>query len=524
MPRGPKRSHSQDHELKARRLERHIGEIGLDSEDAYRAWCLEHGFGKDLHKSRALRAREIELAVRLRGEEALSRKRRGTRHPQNTITALFERRLGADDLGADYLDLIRAQFGRLESDPDSRRALHDLLVRLQRYGSLFGTDPAIPFLGPAPGNTYIEAVAALARHHRTWIREAADWRPPSKNPRRQFSHLARHLLATYDVPFFVDAAWFQEDQETAALQQGWFRHIGDGGNIRTADIPVRFTKKMAHAFFHAPEGLPIERALRWGQVVGQGGGAPLARAVMGSRLGGAFAHEDFWETVIKFFVNNPMIDPSLVGPIVDFIHARKFVPREIVRPGGHVERLPPTQPNFAVKGRSADKLLGLMEEWHEELGQEFAAEEDTGRGGKAPVRWDPSGMRPLQIQEENPRTGETLTWMVQELTSSRELVSEGRAMHHCVASYAKTCRKGTASIWSLQAVDENKQREPVMTIAVDIRRMAVTQVRGRYNIAPVGKAKSAKQQSLNRGYLQLLKRSQRILKRWMTQEGLTLRC
>jgi hypothetical protein len=523
MARGTKKTHSHEHAVKARRLERHIQAVGLSTEDDYRTWCLDHGLSKDLHKSSTQRKKEQDLATQLRSKAALSRKRRGTRQPKNTITALYHDDNSNEDLGAEYLEKIRTQFA-LPNDDETRRALHDTLVHVERYGTLFGTEPAIPFLGPAPGNTYIEGIGMLARHHASWIRQISEWRPNSHSPRRQFSHLGRHLLATYEVPFFVDAAWFQEEEIDAVEQQSWFCHIGNGQNIRSADIPVKLTKMMAHCFSNAPESLPIGRALRWGQIIGQGGSASLARAVMSSRLGMKFGNEDFWETVLKFLVNNPMIDPTLIGPIVDFIHNVKFAPREVIHPGGLVGRIGPELPNFAVKGRSAEKLLTQMEEWHDELGQDIAADEDIGRGRKAPIKWDASGLKPLQLQEENPQTGETVTWMVQELTSHRELLTEGRSMHHCVSSYTKNCRKGTASIWSLQAVDENKERQPVMTIAVDVRSKAITQVRGRYNIAPVGKAKSMKQQSLSRSYLRLLSRSQRILKRWMTQEGLSLRC
>ena len=67
--------------------------------------------------------------------------------------------------------------------------------------------------------------------------------------------------------------------------------------------------------------------------------------------------------------------------------------------------------------------------------------------------------------------GEKTTWMIQELLSNRELMTGGRGMHHCMVSYAKNCRKGNTSIWSLQAVDGGDQkRQSVMTIAVDVRR------------------------------------------------------
>ena len=462
--------------------------------------------------------KERELAKKL-----LAHRRQHTRHPKHTITLLYRSELKKEKLGADYLKKINSLFEDFGNDEKARRALYDLLIHVERFGAVFDMEPAIPYLGPVPGNTFIEGMGMLARQRGAWIRPVANWRANSHNPRRQFNSLARHLLARYEVPFFMDAAWFQEDAALAQEQQGWFKHVGNGQNIRTADVPVKLTKMMAHCFFFAPEGLPIERALRWGQVVGQGGSESLARAVMSSRLGMYFEHEAFWDTVIRFLVNHPMLDPALVGPIIDFIHDQKYEPREIVRPGGQVELAGPPQPNFAMKARSLDKMMNQMEAWHEDLAADGNGH--FGRGRKALIRWEPSGIGSLRIQEENPQTGEKTTWMIQELLSNRELMTEGRGMHHCVVSYAKNCRKGNTSIWSLQAIDGGDQeRQPVMTIAVDVRRKNITQVRGKYNIAPVGKAKNTKQRSLNRAYMRLLTRSQRIFQRWIAREGLRLRC
>ena len=76
-----------------------------------------------------------------------------------------------------------------------------------------------------------------------------EWRPDSHNGRKQFGSLARHLLANYDVPAFMDIAWFFGEEDEARQQQGWFVHVGTGGNIRKADVPLTLTKKMAHLFF-----------------------------------------------------------------------------------------------------------------------------------------------------------------------------------------------------------------------------------------------------------------------------------
>ena len=95
-------------------------------------------------------------------------------------------------------------------------------------------------------------------------------------------------------------------------------------------------------------------------------------------------------------------------------------------------------------------------------------------------------------------------------------------MHHCVASYANSCRRGNVSIWSMQAEDAGGRAHRVMTIALNNRGGTITQARGRHNALPSGKTPRGKQQAMERTYLNRLKASRRILRIWREQEGLTL--
>ena len=140
-------------------------------------------------------------------------------------------------------------------------------VKPSLHPNLFSLQPAIPGLGPQTGNTFVEGLAELARHYRHWMRPLSDWQPDAHNPRHQFTSLARHLVARYDIPAFMDAAWFQGRSAQAYQRQSWFLHMAAGRNIRTADIPVAFSKGMAHHFLQAPPHYTIEEALRWGQII-----------------------------------------------------------------------------------------------------------------------------------------------------------------------------------------------------------------------------------------------------------------
>ena len=479
-----------------RDLRIHIEKLGLQSEAEYRRWCKGHGFGGGLFKSGDQKRKELDLANQERVRALLSRRRDHTRRPGKTFEQLFDKSvpddsLGSASLGADYLDAVSTQFKHLEADPPARRAFLELLLAVEERGKFFGLEPALPHLGAHATNRFIDGLAQLARQHQGYVRPATAWTPESRNPRRQFGHLTRHLLARFpDVPAFMDAAWFGAADPGLERDQSLFLHLAAGGNIRTAPaLPVHLTKAMAHAFLHAPDNLSISHALRWAQVTGQDGSETLARAVLATRLGESFDAEDFWSTVIVFFVRNPMLDPAQVGPIVDYVYHQKFEPEEQDLPGGGLALGDPPQPSFAMKSRSVDKLLRLVEQWHETLNQRAVDPFANGQQRSGSKRWqnlqkwERSEIGELDHEEVSTSSGESTRWQIRELCSNRILAAEGRMMHHCVSSYVKSCRGGSTSIWSVSARVDDK-RIPVLTLAVDPRSRTVTQARGQVQRQP----------------------------------------
>jgi hypothetical protein len=371
--------------------------------------------------------------------------------------------------------------------------------------ALLTVEPAIPYLGPQPGNTYLDALLQLAQRHRQWLRALEDWKPESHNTRRQFGSLVRHLLAYYDVPAFMDAAWFEGENATARQHQDWFLYIANGQNIRTTmDLPVALTKKAAHHFLKAPRDFSIVGALRWGQVHGMGGDEYLARAVAGSRLAEILPDEPFWATVLQFFVNSPMLDRAQIGPMVDYLYHQKFVPQDVLDPNGQVERTGAPEPDLVMKGRTAAALQRRVEEWHRQLARETK---------RPPREWMRSGIGEFRLLQRDASTRETtLCWTIQELLSSKELQEEGRAMHNCVATYADSCAQGGCSIWALRlSVAHEATRRHIMTIEVDNKARAIVQARGPCNTTPNDRRASSRLQT-----------GVEMLRRWAEQEKLTL--
>src|SRR3954469_12909919 len=116
---------------------------------------------------------------------------------------------------------------------------------------------------------------ALALHHADWVRPVETWSPEAENIWPLFTSLAHHLLARYPVPPFMTSVWFELPPGEVLPQHGWYKHLGLGRNIRTARVPIRLTRAMAHLFTQAPHHYGAVAALRWAQVRGLGGGEAL---------------------------------------------------------------------------------------------------------------------------------------------------------------------------------------------------------------------------------------------------------
>lgn len=290
----------------------------------------------------------------------------------------------------------------------------------------------------------VKGVIELLRRHSEWKRGFEDWQPNRRGGDRQFSSLLRHLLADHPVPIFMDKAWTRG----GALEQSWFIHIGNHRTIYGAPgLPIRVPRRTAACFAEAPDSYEILEALRFAQVLVLGGDRRVADGVRRTRLVREFEDDTFWTQVIRFFIENPLLNPGQYTELVDFIHARRE-----------------QQPGFSMRGRKLKKLRQQVMEWHWELIRSSAIDDWT---------WDPSGFEGLDEPE----------WRIRELTTGKDLSAEGCLMQHCVASYASACKSGKCSIWSLEHITESGP-EPSLTIEVENADRVVRQARGRMNRDP----------------------------------------
>lgn len=443
-------------QYKEAKLLRHIARLDLRNREAYKAWCVKHGFNASFKKTSLQRQRELKKHAETVSVQRLRQHSRESKL-RVQIVKISRGEVSAMELSSDALLEIYTGFNKCKEP----KQLLETLLYLERRSKLLADVQ------------HIQGVVALVSHRASWKRPLYQWRPQKHNARRQFASLSRYLLAKYDVPLFMDSVWFSNKRK----HQNWFIHVGNGSNIRTAEaLPVTLTKKMAHHYIQAPGHYTVTTAIRWAQVRSLGGDVGLCEEVAATRLARRFKDDDFWMNVIRFFVDNPMLDRAHVNPIIDYIWNEKYVDLHEYDANGSLLNTGPAQPNFTMRGRTGDSLLAQVEAWHRRLG--------LGTHTAGDSRWSRWMIDDFKFVEGNTTAaGNSRVWQIRELLSSKELVAEGRKQKHCVASYASSCSSGVSAIYTMDVCDYDGERK-LLTIEVNRKHRLVCQVRGKRNRLP----------------------------------------
>jgi len=317
----------------------------------------------------------------------------------------------------------------------------------------------------------INRLKNLASRQGLWLRPVETWCAQRGSLREEFRSLARHLLALYPIPGFMDSVWDLPAGAEAFRQQAWFIRLGRGAKLRSLNLPIVLTRNMEHHARRAPEHYTVIEALRYGETRGLGGSHKLSCEVVASRLGRDAANAPFWRTVLRFVVAHPEIPLSYMSPILDFIQSIKFAGEEVLSANG-VEARAASWPEFTMEGRTLNSLLRLVRSWN----PDFDCENSAG------ISWEHSGINAFRYLEKNAPKPE-LDWSVVELLNSSALHAEGRAMRHCVARYAEKCRRRESTIWSLRLRVGGVEKR-ITTIELDPRCRTIVQLRGKWNRTP----------------------------------------
>ena len=297
-----------------------------------------------------------------------------------------------------------------------------------------------------------------------WVRPASTWTPEGRGYNTVFRSLAQHLFGRYPMPAVL---WTAFRAHRAHILARVAVHVGAGGSlydaVKTGLMPVPLTRRMCHDVLNAPAGPGFLAAVRWAQAKAAGGSRALCREWMHTEAGGFLhgrAREEFWQTVLAWLCGNPTVSPAQVGPLVDYLGHRAD-----------------QDPRFTMKGRSLAALIRGMEEWHRELSRQRPTDKRA---------FNPCGLEPTDLdRSRRDAAGRDIKeiWHMREILDSTALIGEGRAMGHCVASYAWRIDKGQSAIWTLTLEDDTGHWRR-LTVEVHPSQRRIVQARGRFNAAP----------------------------------------
>lgn len=357
-------------------------------------------------------------------------------------------------------DHARREFAKKAIDAAVRKVLSscdpavaELIWNVQGRSTLLSPVCYVGRGDAAQADRIVGGLLAIAEHREVWLRPLDTWQAAGRTATATFSSLAHHLLACYPVAAVLLSCWFRGVDDAARRAQGWFRHVGQGGSLRTAGFPLVLTKRAAHHFAHAPTDLSIEAALRWAQVRSLKGDDWTARRVTWTRLGHEFEAPEFWDPFLHRLVRESRrIRMPQLWELVEYLHAQRT-----------------DQPDFTIRGRSIETLQKEAVAWKSERAREEK---------RRIVRWEPSAIEPFRHT-----TADGRDWSIRELLGSDELNAEGKAMRHCVGTYKRQCARRLTTIWSL-ALETPEGRRRRVTVEVDPETREIDQAKAKFNARP----------------------------------------
>ncbi len=315
-----------------------------------------------------------------------------------------------------------------------RKLFRDVLIKLDEKTELVAEESCI------------QALCNMVQYKTCWKKDLFKWKPVTKQGAAQVKELASYLFCKYKTPDFLYQGLF----ETKNMQHlEWLIHLGNGGKVREMKkIPIPFTQKMCHYFLNATAKFSVAEALRWSQVKGLNGEDILAKRIAYSWIGTKpYSDEAFWEGFIQLVINGGMFNLNKLTELIDYVREEKRV-----------------NINYSLKGRTLQSLFRQSDIWH----NRFA-------GTRTNQVWKPSGIEGFRTEKKS------AIIVLEELTESIKLSEEGKAMKHCVGSYAFYCAKGRSAIFSLRKYSGGILLDIIATIEVSIPLQRVVQAKAKMN-------------------------------------------
>jgi hypothetical protein len=241
----------------------------------------------------------------------------------------------------------------------------------------------------------------------------------------------------------------------------WFKCLYQGkGLVGRKDLPVTMTRKAVQRFrtLRADNDLTVRQQLILAQVMQTGVDDVSYATLIVDGMGPRRKADYLVEAMHNLYVRG--LPANEVRNVMDYLKA-KF-----------------DEARVNVKEKKLATLIRDAERWHDLMNQLREA-----RWGSYDYYWENNTDFRLKRSEIEYRCFDHngIEYAVKQLLRATELVREGEAMNHCIASYARDCRYGHAFIFSLCQTNGLEQ-SPLLTL--EVRGRSLVQARGFANRLP----------------------------------------
>ena len=380
--------------------------------------------------------------------------------PRKTLEAIYHKRLKISNLEgySPYRRVGELLRGDWTNQVDDKRGFYEFLSSIARrryYQVFYKADTLL--------NMYLQA--------KYWLKSPKDWTPENvdDSSEKLKQDLIQYLFVRYEVPQFMHKAW----SDLEPLYIGWFIHLAQGHNIRTAPgMQAHLTKKMAHFFLQTPAEYDIKDALIYGQVMALGGNETLVKRLIALRIKYLFQDQEMWMALLRLFIKYPELKKERqIERIVSYLNAQRFA-RVFIDDYGQLGR--EEVKKFDLKGKTVNSLMREVKHWEN-------ANNYYDGNNQHLITWTPAKVRNF-LYQANKADKRSPVYRIMQLTNNFAIQREGEVMRHCVGSYLERCTDGETSIWALTATTYNGVK-PLLTIQVH-KAKTIVQVRGKNNSMP----------------------------------------
>lgn len=308
-----------------------------------------------------------------------------------------------------------------------------------------------------PGNrkpqldVYVIMSDHMRQYEKYWLNNPNCWvEIKSKKIDRRRRSLARFLFCKYYAPGFLYEVW-SDDKYKKYIP--WFITVAQGGSLFKQHTKGILSKKETFMFLKGQDHFSIEQNIWYARAICYSENMGVAQRIARSKLQAQDYADEFWISVMRFFVQNP-IELKEVNDLIDYFAFQKMENAE-----------------YTIKGRTLLSVRKQAEEWLRLLAKKVKY------GGIFPNMGLPSST--YYTGKKDKRT----TWIFNQIEDGQALVDESHSMRHCVSAYANECAKGNRFIWSLVKSDIFGDEDRCLTISVTSEKH-ITEIRGKCNRLP----------------------------------------